>query len=596
MPRHSNITYKMPMKGRWVEWDDAKLMELGRAGQADAADWFRAEYAKYQRNKLAHFLPHGAPWHKGDLVLGDGALRIPESPYPKAWRNDATAFLNDWASDISMMVAPNQSGKSCIGVIWSALRIIPCDPEWPIFRDHGVEFHEWSGPKIWVVSSYSWDNVATVWNQYCEFLPREQIGTYAPGYGQHEGETERAQSLSFGDGKPKTITLKCGTVLKFLCDTQAQAHWEGFRSDGMHADEQREKEKFVGWMRSTTTRGDYTPCCMTLTGHVLEDRPDTGACGWIKRELWDGINTQGRKVGRYQITVDDVPSAILSDKKRLELYDQWVNPEIKRSEKDKRAGVARYWGGWESSGGLVLSEWDMKIHTCDPFEIPKTWTRYRIIDPGHMSAAMLIAVSPNDNAYVYAEYYLKDRDVMQMAGDIVELSGNKRVLMDNLKDENTGVSWPIYDEEFCGTQFEASHLDSRSFGTKTATGLTTGALFNRCGLYCTPSNGQHRERVLIPLLLPWFAVDWEKPHPQWGGKGCSRMFVFNNLKNTIWEIGGWTRDPETGKASEKNDHLISCLLYFAGADPHYYGMPEKASKNEPWERREKKRAETWSAY
>ena len=77
-----------------------------------------------------------------------------------------------------------------------------------------------------------------------------------------------------------------------------------------------------------------------------------GAAGWIKRELWDGINTHGSTVARYTLSIDTTPEVLITKKKRKALYDKHANPDIRRSEKAKRAAVARYWGGWEEGSGL----------------------------------------------------------------------------------------------------------------------------------------------------------------------------------------------------------------------------------------------------
>ena len=178
-------------------------------------------------------------------------------------------------------------GKSVLGAAWTGLRILPMDKHDPIFTETPVIYHEWTGPKKWVVASYSWDNVTTVWERYQEFFPRHELRNYSPNWGKYPGEEGRARTLTFGDGRTKKCELDCGSVLYFRCYTQQQMHWEGFEADGAHFDEQVPHEKFVGWQRGITTRGDYSPACMTLTGHVLDDRPDTGAGGWIKRSLWD---------------------------------------------------------------------------------------------------------------------------------------------------------------------------------------------------------------------------------------------------------------------------------------------------------------------
>ena len=150
----SGRIYKVPAFGKWLSFTDADLKARIAAGQELAAQALKGRWDDYEQNHLAFFLPHGLPWCGRRRVFGDNALVVPPSSYPEAWRNDGVAFLNDWDSDLSMVLACNQSGKTLIGAAWSCLRILPCDPTWPIFTENGVVHHPWQGPKVWVISSY----------------------------------------------------------------------------------------------------------------------------------------------------------------------------------------------------------------------------------------------------------------------------------------------------------------------------------------------------------------------------------------------------------------------------------------------------------
>ena len=283
------MIHKVPIDGEWWEVSDE---ELANTSEETRELVLQREYDA-KMNPLAHFLAHGVKWHKDVKQLAGGRLVRYPSPYPEKWKNDGVAFLNDWKSDISLLLGPNQQGKTYIGSAWSGLRVVPMDKNAPIFTETPVEWHEWGGPVTWVVASYSWDNVGTVWKRYQELFPRHELGPYASDWGR-DGDIGRRKSLSFRSSQTQSLQLTCGSTLKFLCYTQQQHHWEGFDADGAHLDEQCPIEKMTGLQRGFTTRGDYTPICMTLTGHVLEDRPDTGAGGWIKDTLWEPIQDSAR--------------------------------------------------------------------------------------------------------------------------------------------------------------------------------------------------------------------------------------------------------------------------------------------------------------
>jgi hypothetical protein len=443
-----------------------------------------------------------------------------------------------------------------------------------------------------VVASYSWDNVITLWQRYRAILPRHELGSYAPGWGKYPGERGRARDLSIGTGRSAGSTLKlaCGSMLKFLCYGQQQVHWEGFDSDGAHFDEQPDKEKFIGWIRSTTTRGDYTPCCFTLTGHVIEGRPDTGAGGWIKRELWDGVNTSGKTVGRYHITMDSVPNCIISQKKRKELYDQWVNPNIPRSEKDARAAIARYWGGWEEGSGLVFESdcWDTKIHVIPPLwkddDVPRDWTKWRVVDFGDndVSACVWMAVGP-EFAVCYRLLYERGLSVFKLAQEIITRSHNKQVFLRKAKDWETKDEFSIFKEDMNGEQIWIDLIDSRSAKMKKGDAPLL-ELCDRYGLTKMAAasgvqNFKQNDAGQIQLLKDWMRIDWTKPHPTRKNPdgtpalGAARLYFFEGrTEHLISELSGLQED------WKQKHHAIDACKYWASDRPRYMGDKARRPK------------------
>jgi len=601
--------YKIPLNGRWVVFTDAKLRELRKTGNGDDAEALFMLHAEFERNRLAYFLAHGVPWRQKTLTLGDGVVRIPAAKYPEAWGNDGTAFLNDSENGICMVVSPSKVGKTYVGAAWTLLRCIPCDESWPVFRQHGIRHIEWTGPKLVRLFSFSLTNVADMWKRYRELIPRHELGPYAPGWGRGAGEKGKSRVLNFGDGKPKDVELSCGTVLTFNSYSQPEAVTESYESDLAHFDEQSDKQTWLGWLRSITVRPGVPQCCHTMTGRVLKDRPDTGAGGWIKRDIWDAPDDTafGMSVGKYYLSVDSVPDALISVAVKKRLYDQWANPHVKRSLQDRRAGIARYWGGWEPSGGLVIPEWDASVHLIDPFDIPKFWTRYRMCDHGHNPcAALWAAVSPGGDAFLYREYYESGNDIGQNAAGIVEASGNKRNLVGTIEDSN-GVAWPLYEETHGGEEYMRSEMDAWSFGSKAQGGLTIGQMYQRFGLWVSAASTRRTEEM-IPVMRQWFVVDQARRHARTNELGAPRVYVFNTLRNFIWEITGWSEvSTPSGKIkpADKDDHLMSCFRFFVARDPVYYGVDtsgevrkqpkEKGVVDEP-DPGKNKQANRWGGY
>ena len=81
-------------------------------------------------------------------------------------------------------------------------------------------------------------------------------------------------------------------------------------------------------------------------------------------------------------------------------------------------------GNWDVFEGQYFTEWDKEVHVIDPFEIPKTWKRYRAYDHGRENPATCAwyAVDYDGRVYVYRELYVRGLDVDQLAQEINRLS------------------------------------------------------------------------------------------------------------------------------------------------------------------------------
>ncbi len=587
MLRHQQPIYRFPINRKWHVVKDKDLEAL-KDKNPKSYDGIDLTIACYQSNRMSFFLPHGRRARSRS-----GGQRI----------NDGIRFLNDRENDLKLLVASNQAGKTCHGSVDIILQMVPCDPEWPIFTQHRVRYQEWGGPKIAIVASSSWDNVQTAWEEYQKFLPRDELRQYCEGWGElcdeeeesglyFDNEHGKARNLSFGTSGTTQLNLKCGSRIIFLCYTQKQVHWEGKKCDMAHLDEQCPEDKFDGLSIRQATRGGYTPIIMTLTGIVEDNNPDTGAGGWIKRKIVDGEATKGRKIAQYAIGMADVPEAIIDAKTKKKLYEQYVAEPLRlNDEKKQREGNARYHGGWEEGGGLVISPWSESIHLIDPFDVHKFKPCiFRVIDHGeNPCAAILVALMPWGDAVIYKEYYEFGLGIAENARRMVEdFSGNTRERADEF--EYAGQIWPIYKEVFLDTQISGSEMDSRSFGSSMKeSGRTIGTAYNEYGCYCTPASGSHNIKAdgtgLVSLMNEWFDLDREKDHiNKWlereipvksqrgRGKqsfGAPRLYVFNTMKHSIAEIRGWVLNPKTGKPRKTADHICSCIRYFCGRVREY---------------------------
>jgi len=125
------MNWKIPIDGRWKTITSEhfkRWADMGSDGKA-LAEMAQEAIRRYQSNPLSFFLPHGREWSDEVRTYANGKLVVPPSSYPKKYGNDVVAFLNDWESDLSIIIAPNQVGKSSALVAWTGFRVLPCKPD-----------------------------------------------------------------------------------------------------------------------------------------------------------------------------------------------------------------------------------------------------------------------------------------------------------------------------------------------------------------------------------------------------------------------------------------------------------------------------------
>jgi len=595
MPR--NFTYKMPFKGKWLEWDDHDLKKWrkGSTIKQEYAASLMDTYQAFEKNRFSFFLPHC----------------------------DGADFINDRKNDIIILTKGNQFGGTCHGAVFSLMRIMYCDPSWMIFTDHGIDYHPFQGPKKWLIATNIWEIMSdAVWPEYQKLLPRYELGQYAPNYGDPDLYPEEAKlglpakELTFKDCRTKSIPLLYSkTTLVFSVYSQHQEVFESRQYDGGHLDEQMKEAQFDGFDERCRRAGKNFQCCKTLTGHKVKGRKDTGKGQWIHKKLFLGEDTKGHSVGIYKLWGDGVPDAILPAESKKKAYEKHVtNPKRTKNRRAQREGEARWFGGWEGSSGLVIANWEARIHLIPRIEIDSDWTKYRGIDHGvkQPTACLLGAMAPWGDLIFYGEYYETELVISKHCENIIGVCGNKRIKIDSYTDPSTDLAVPIYEEQVIRDDYFASVLDSRSFNTRSAErDCILGQMYNDYGLSCTPAKGDPSS-VVVPKMEELFEIDDNRPHIMWyfwkkkiisdeayqrwlklkrgnyyGGAHC---YVFNDLQYFQSEITSWGIDEETEKPIRGNDHLMACFRYIVSETPIYFGNKWNQEIND------EKLAETGSRY
>jgi len=493
-------------------------------------------------------------------------------------------FINDCEHDVTGIIAPNRVGKTTVGIAKVLLNgAIPMDKDLPVFKDNGIKWHPYKGdnrvePYKVGFGTYQWQLMKNVlWPRLRALVPAEQLGKYGADFVEY-GVKKRCEPQWMQNPR---IELTCGTIIQFFVYEQDQQVYESDAFDEFVWDEQTKEHLFDAVdERTRTLRGRHI---FSLTPHKVEGRPDTGGGGWIEH-MFSGTKKKGHKVRMYSTGLVDVPDWIYPESEKKKAFRKWIEePTIRRDIKTLREGKARVLGEWHRTSGLVLDEWEPKIHVIDDFKVPENWTRYRAMDHGitNPTVCLWLAVSPPEPDWgswivVYREYYSLGKTIGENAAKIIEASGNQRRRMHQFNDPRRGNVTVVWEEMQVKEKYAKTVLDSRSFASDSPdSGRTNGQIYRHAGIHVQPASGQKSEHW-VPILKEMLAVDWDRMPYRGEGKaeaekGASRLMIFRSCLNLRREVEGWawepmkTMDNRNMKEAprKKDDHGCNALGYAA---------------------------------
>jgi len=546
------MIYKLPLEGRWYVFKDEDLLKM----EPDQADATRTLIRQYEANRLSFFLGHGPQME----------------------------FVNNDEPDMAIIYAGNQYGKTHSLICWLARRMMPCDQYWHTCRNHGFIPREWKGPRKGAIASYImtqqvqrmiWPVISAVW-------PSDELREYSS---QWKPKDSRVRRKHPSWNNAPNIPLACGSRLDFFAYKQSQEAFESNPYDFWAFDEQVPESQFDGAFARGTTIEDFQ-CASAMTPHHVKGRPDTGAHCWVTR-MTAGLLDKGITFKHYNISVEDVPIALISEKKRRTLYLKYIlKPQESGNQKAIREGRSRYFGLPESSEGLVYDNWERSIQWIDPFPIPNTWSLYRAVDPGRRDvfAVLWAAVAPWGDIVLYREYYKHGLGMEKNVDMVIQASGNKRQPIGQITDEYGNIR-KRYEEIQDGERYEWSVMDPRTFKSpEREVTITQGQMFSAMGLHCIQASGM-RNAQAIPIVKEWFEPIPERPHilvrmkkakvirDMLGKplKAAPRLYVFNTLHKFRGEIEAYCKKPESDDPQDGDDHCMTALKYLILQNPRYSG-------------------------
>lgn len=225
--------------------------------------------------------------------------------------------------------------------------------------------------------------------------------------------------------------------------------------------------------------------------------------GWVKERFID-IGAPN-KIHSCQLTEENktvstrifIPS-LLQDNKFLLLNDPDYEARLDNLPEKERQALK--YGDWDIFDGKFFTEFKRNIHVIEPFEIPKDWYRYFVMDYGlDMLAGYWIAVDYNNNAYVYREVY-KPNLLVSEARDLIKSMTNEEIYMYLAPPD----MWNRHKE----------------------TGKSTADIFAEGGIELYKTNNDR--------VQGWKQMkEWLKVYKDEQGKETSRLKIFNNCTNLI---------------------------------------------------------------
>ena len=297
----------------------------------------------------------------------------------------------------------------------------------------------------------------------------------------------------------KIIELTNSSTIGFK---SVDSGWEKFQGTTKHLIAFDEEPEWNVWqecqMRVLSTKGDIILAMTPLHGLT-----------WTYDEIYEPwLEKSNPDIACFVAKTRDNPYLDPKEISRIEssFYDE---------EK-----TARLEGQFVEFSGLIYKEFDRNIHLVKRFPIPSHWVRIRGIDPGlnNPTACVWWAVSPDNEHFIYDEYYEMDKTIQEYAKDIHAKTGLQK------------ISYTVIDPSACSRN--PAHPELKSVREEYA----------KYKIWTIPGNNDVLYGInAIKELL--------HPNPR---TNRARLYIFDDLEATKKEIIRYRWDTFRYHSEEKN--------------------------------------------
>ncbi|MBE6911863.1 MAG: hypothetical protein E7473_05000 [Ruminococcaceae bacterium] len=265
---------------------------------------------------------------------------------------------------------------------------------------------------------------------------------------------------------------------------------------------------------------------------------------WVKRRFIDIGPPDEEHDGKIFI-----PSLVTDNTFLMKNDPEYIKRLKRLSKKDREALL---FGNWDIFEGQYFTEWNRDVHVISPFEIPKEWRRYFVMDYGlDMLAGYWIAIDTYGRAYVYREIYESGLIISEAARKIREATDKE-----------------VY----------AYIAPPDLWNRRQDTGKSAARIFAENGV---PVIAAKNERV-----QGWYNLkEWLAPFRDETGEMCAFLRIFSNCVNLIRTLPALNIDSknpnDVANTPHELTHAPDAIRYFVAGRPVPAAMPKEERTDVP---------------
>lgn len=252
---------------------------------------------------------------------------------------------------------------------------------------------------------------------------------------------------------------------------------------------------------------------------------------WVKRLFIDRLYRGSERPEDYTF----IQSLVYENKFLMEHSPEYVRTLENLPEERRKAML---YGDWNVFDGQYFSEFKRDVHVMRPFAVPAHWRRYVAMDYGlDMLACYWIALSEQEDAYVYKELYESNLVVTEAAKRITEMTTE---------------------------QVYAYYAPPDLWNRHSDTGKSTAEIFCDCGIMLVKAQNDR--------VQGWYNLhEWLRPYEDEQGKTTAHLRIFDNCRNLIRTLPALQYDEKNPNDCAREPHELThapdAIRYFIAGRP-----------------------------